>query len=175
MTFGFECSIGHETHKNMLHPCILVIMVSEYQLLTTKYFFSAEAIFWLSEAYRVSDSYRVVHNVLKYFLLGAFLFSCLFIFTLHSKEFARNQGKHKKWVPSILSHNLWLIFMGMKQKILFEKTEIFKNFRFSIFFVEILEICPCVSRINWCKGHWYGSTCMVRRWSDASSKIGKKH
>ena len=96
MTFGFECSIGHETHKKMLHPCILVIMVSEYQLLTTKYFFSAEAIFWLSEAYRVSDSYRVVHNVLKYFLLGAFLFSCLFIFTLHSKEFARNQGKHKK-------------------------------------------------------------------------------
>ena len=68
MAFGFECSIGHETHKNMLHPCILVIMVSEYQLLTTKYFFSAEAIFWLSEAYRVSDSYRVVHNRLVKFL-----------------------------------------------------------------------------------------------------------
>ena len=34
---------------------------------------------------------------------------------MHSKEFAGNQGKHQNWVPSILSHNLWLSFMGMKQ------------------------------------------------------------
>ena len=31
-----------------------------------------------------------------------------------SKEFAGNQGKHQNWVLSILSHNLWPIFIGMK-------------------------------------------------------------
>ena len=36
---------------------------------TNQVIFSTEAIFWLSEAYRVSDSYRVVHNGLKYFIL----------------------------------------------------------------------------------------------------------
>ena len=29
---------------------------------------------------------------------------------------AVNQYDNKNWVPSILTHNLWLIFMGMKQK-----------------------------------------------------------
>ena len=29
---------------------------------------------------------------------------------------AVNHQNHKNWVPSILTHNLWLIFIGMKQK-----------------------------------------------------------
>ena len=29
---------------------------------------------------------------------------------------AVNHHNNKNWVPSILTHNLWLIFMGMKQK-----------------------------------------------------------
>ena len=29
---------------------------------------------------------------------------------------AVNHHNHKNWVPSILTHNFWLIFMGMKQK-----------------------------------------------------------
>ena len=29
---------------------------------------------------------------------------------------AVNHHNHKNWVPSILIHNLWLIFIGMKQK-----------------------------------------------------------
>ena len=37
-------------------------------------------------------------------------------FITHSKEFAGNQGKHLNWDPSILPHNLWLIFMGIKPK-----------------------------------------------------------
>ena len=50
-------------------------------------------------------------------------------------EFAGNQGKHQNWVPSIPSHNLWLIFIGMKQKNFFLKKKSkmadFQNRRFS--------------------------------------------
>ena len=33
---------------------------------------------------------------------------------------------------------------------------------------------PWISKIDWCEGHWCGSTCMVERLSDVSSKTGKK-
>ena len=35
-------------------------------------------------------------------------------------------------------------------------------------------ICSWVSRNSWCEGHWCGSTYMVMRLSDISSKTGKK-
>ena len=38
-----------------------------------------------------------------------------------------NHHNHKNWVPSILTHNLWLIFMGMKQNGWIKKTEFFKT------------------------------------------------
>ena len=41
------------------------------------------------------------------------------------------------------------------------------------FFMKILVIGPWVSRIDWCEGHWCGSTCMVVMLSDISSKTGR--
>ena len=94
---------------------------------------------------------------------------------------AVNHHNHKNWLPSILIHNLWLIFMGMKQekKIIekkwpTQKKVIFQNRQFSIFFVKILWIGPWVSRIKWCEGHWNGSTYMVVRLSDIRSETAKK-
>ena len=58
---------------------------------------------------------------------------------------AVNHHNHKNWVPSILTHNLWLIFMGMKQKKSFLKKQkkmaksknwVFQNRQFSIIFCE---------------------------------------
>ena len=43
------------------------------------------------------------------------------------------------------------------------------------FFAKISGIGPWVSRTNWCKGHWCGSTYMVVRLSDLSSKKGEEH
>ena len=94
-----------------------------------------------------------------------------------------NHHNHKNWVPSILIHNLWLIFMGMKQKNLFcflkkkiqngrhKKMSIFKIANSQYFFVKIYWIGPWVSRIEWCEGHWFGSTYMAVRLSDISSKM----
>ena len=42
------------------------------------------------------------------------------------------------------------------------------------FFVKISGIGPWMCRIDWCKGHWCGSTYMVVRLSDITSKTGKK-
>ena len=39
----------------------------------------------------------------------------------HSKEFSGNQEKHQNFDPSILPYKFGLIFMGMKQKKVFEK------------------------------------------------------
>ena len=71
---------------------------------------------------------------------------------------AGNQGNHQNFDPFLISKNLWLIFMEMKQKhYLFEKN----NSKWP------------VSRIDWCEGHWCGSTYMVERLSNVSSKTGK--
>ena len=40
--------------------------------------------------------------------------------------------------------------------------------------MKISWIGPWVSRIDWCEGHWYGSTYMAVRLSDICSKTGKK-
>ena len=42
------------------------------------------------------------------------------------------------------------------------------------FFMKFSWIGPWVSRIDWCEGHWYGSTYMAVRLSDICSKTGKK-
>ena len=91
-------------------------------------------------------------------------------FELHSvakvlayQEFAGNQGNHQNLGPSLLSFKCWLIFIEMKQKIFqngrlkkqqlrFAKQPILKTF-----FAKILGIDTWVSRIDWSKGHWYGS------------------
>ena len=43
------------------------------------------------------------------------------------------------------------------------------------FFTKISGIGPWMCRIDWCEGHWCGSTYMVVRLSDISSKTGKKY
>ena len=57
---------------------------------------------------------------------------------------AGNQDNHQSFIPSLISKNLWLIFMGMKQKNFFfekqnskwptQKNWVFQNHQFSIFF-----------------------------------------
>ena len=56
-----------------------------------------------------------------------------------------------------------------------QKNLIFQLRQFSIFFyMTISWIGPWVNWIDWCKGHWYGSTYMAVRLSDIFSKTGKK-
>ena len=55
-----------------------------------------------------------------------------------------------------------------------QKMEFFQLCQFSTFFSKISWICPSVSRIEWCEGHWCGSTYMAVRPSDISSKTVKK-
>ena len=93
-----------------------------------------------------------------------------------------NHHNHKNWVPSILTHNLWLIsnffFFFWKNKIQngrLKKRSFFKIANSQYFFVKISWSGPWVSRIHWCEGHWYGSTYMAMRLSDISSKMAKKH
>ena len=80
--------------------------------------------------------------------------------------------------PSLLTSKFWLVFMGIKQKKkIFEKKN--QNGRLKIansqyFFVKISWIGSWISRIDWSKGHWFGSTHMVLRLSDISSKAVKK-
>ena len=90
----------------------------------------------------------------------------------------------KNFVPSLLTNKLWLIIMGKKAKknIFFkkkskwptQKNNVFQNRQFSIFFVKISWIGPWVSRIGWCKGHWWSLSYMVVRLFDISSKMAKK-
>ena len=51
----------------------------------------------------------------------------------------------------------------------------FKIANSQYFFVKISWSGPWISRIHWCKGHWYGSTYIAVRLSDISSKMAKKH
>ena len=68
---------------------------------------------------------------------------------------------------------------GSSKKIIFfwkknPKWPFFKIVNSRNLFVKISWIGPWVSRIDWCEGHWCGSTYMVVRLSDISSKTGKK-
>ena len=55
------------------------------------------------------------------------------------------------------------------------KTEIFKTTNSQNIFVKISWIGSWISGIDWCKGRWRGSTYMVGRLSDKSSKKSLKH
>jgi hypothetical protein len=73
--------------------------------------------------------------------------------------------------------------MGMKQKNknfekkiqngLLKKTEFFKIAHSQNIFAKISWIGPLISRIDWWEGHWCGSTYIVEKLSDVSSKTGK--
>ena len=55
-----------------------------------------------------------------------------------------------------------------------KKTSFSSSANSQYFFMKFLWIGPWVSRIDWCEGHWFGSTYMVVRLSDISSKTDKK-
>ena len=95
-----------------------------------------------------------IHNVrLHFFSISIPLFKKYV--SICQIEFAGNQGKHQNWVLSILSHNFWLIFMGIKQfffekrkkksKWLTPKNWGFQNCQFSKMFLKILWLGPWVS------------------------------
>ena len=93
---------------------------------------------------------------------------------------AGNQGNHQNFWKSLLTNKLWHVFIGRKQKIFFfwkrkSKMADFKKSSFSssansqYFFLKISWIDPWVCKIDWC-----GSTYMVVKMLDISSKMGKK-
>ena len=89
---------------------------------------------------------------------------------------AGNQGNHQNFDPSLLTKNLWLLFMGLRKNILKwsaqKKTYVFQNRQFSIFFAKLIGFGPWVSRINFWKGNQCDSTHMVVRLSDIRPKTG---
>ena len=54
-----------------------------------------------------------------------------------------------------------------------KKTSFSSSANSQYFFMKFSWIGPWVSRIDWCEGHWFGSTYMVVRLSNISSKTGK--
>ena len=103
-----------------------------------------------------------------------YMYTVLHIFT-QVLFCAGNQSNHQNFDPSLVSYKCWLIFIGMKQKnqnSWLKKTEIFNSPNSQYFFAKISGIGPWVSRINWCKLHQCGSTYMVIRLSNVSSKKG---
>ena len=109
---------------------------------------------------------------------------------LHTlNSFAVNQGNHQNFDPSLIPKSTtWQVaftdFHGDEANFFFlktkfqngrlKKTEFFKIANSQIFFVKILWIGPWVRRIDWCEGLWCGSTYMIERLFDVSSKTGKK-
>ena len=55
-----------------------------------------------------------------------------------------------------------------------QKKLIFQLCQFSIFFMKISWIGPWISRIDWCKGHWCGSTYIQLMWSWGCSTWAQK-
>ena len=55
-----------------------------------------------------------------------------------------------------------------------KKTSFSSSANSQYFFMKISWIGPWVSRIGWCKWHWFGSTYMVVRLSNICSKTGLK-
>ena len=76
-------------------------------------------------------------------------------------------------------------FHGIKQKKYFffekkiqngqlKKTSFCQTVNSQCFFAKLNGIGPWISRIDWCEGHWFGSTHMAVRLSDIRPKTGKK-
>ena len=82
------------------------------------------------------------------------------------------------WKPLVFS----LRWRKKKKKILkkkiqngrLKKTSFSSSTNSQYFFMKISWIGRWFCRIDWCEGHWCGSTYMVVRLSDISSKTGKK-
>ena len=89
----------------------------------------------------------------------------LMLFLFPRSFLAVNHHINENWVPSILTHNLWLIFMGMKQKknffdkkkikmadsktLSFSKSPILKKNLWKFYGLVLM---LWVRRNNWCKG-----------------------
>ena len=112
-----------------------------------------------------------LHSSRRAFLPGIYTHAHLWFPPLF---LAVNHHNIENWVPSILTHNLWLIFMGMRQKKIFflkkkiqngrlKKRSFFNSVNSQYFFVKISWIGPWVSRIEWFGGHWCGSTYLAVR------------
>ena len=93
---------------------------------------------------------------------------------------AGNYRNYQNFEKSLLTNKLWHVFMGMKHlkkkksKWPTKKSLFPSSANSQYFFAKISWIGPLVSRIDWCEGHWCGSTYIVMRLSDISSKTGKK-
>ena len=101
--------------------------------------------------------------------------------SIHPPDFFGNYGNHRNFFPSLVSYWMWLIWIGMKQKKVFEKKnqngrlkkiEIFNPANSQFFFVKFSGIGPWVGAINWCKRQQWGSTYLVVWLSDVSWKKG---
>ena len=99
---------------------------------------------------------------------------------------AWNQVNHQNFKKKMIPHTKHKVFFIRKNKtkIFFWKKKIqngrlkkrsfFKIANSQYFLVKISRIGPWVSRIEWCEGHWNGSTYMVVRLSDIRSETAKK-
>ena len=116
--------------------------------------------------------------------LGKKMYTVLHMFT-QALFWAGSQGNHQNFDPSLLSKNLWLFFMGLSKKKFFfskkkiqngrlKKTSFCQTVNSQYFFAKLSGMGPWVSRIDWCEGHWFGSTYMAVRLSDIRPKTGKK-
>ena len=142
-------------------------------------------------------STKFLYILLRYTLISMkFLYILLGFVAQNPKIFRKYTRVHNVWCGSksvvmfslikiLLTKRLWLIFMGMKQKrnIFFEKkiqngrlkkTSFCQTVNSQYFFAKLSGMGPWVSRIDWCEGHWFGSTYMAVRLSDIRPKTGKK-
>ena len=92
---------------------------------------------------------------------------------------AGNQVNHQNFDPSLLTNNLWRVFMRIRHFFFFlnfrlKKIMFFKIANSQNLFVKISWIGLWVSRIDWFKRHWCISTYMAVRLSDIRPKTAKK-
>ena len=94
---------------------------------------------------------------------------------------AGNQDNHQKFCPILDIQEPLMDFHRNEEKKIekkvqngqLKKTEFFKITNSKNYFVKIFEIGSWISKIDWCEGYWCGSTYIVVRLSDTSSKTGK--
>ena len=97
----------------------------------------------------------------------------------------KNIENWRSWkMRVILSRPFWIFFFKKNFFFFLEKKNQVSGHKKNAFFkvansqnnfAKLSQIGPWVSRIGWCKGHWWGSTYVAVRLSDISSKTAKKH
>ena len=112
---------------------------------------------------------KIINGILGYFFLFVVMYSCVHICSdsLFSKILKK---------PSIVqkhdtSYKRAGFFTEVKQKKI--KMAYLENSKWPPQ-KNLVWFGPWLSRIDWCKGHWFVTTYMVVRLSDISSKTGKK-